>query len=83
MNCDCISKIREALTKFHTEKGLIVQEVKVPTLIKLDGSAMDDVTYTDVRIRTDKGNKVTTINHSFCPFCGTSITKNVETDANK
>ncbi len=81
MNCDCISNLRDALTKFHTEKGLIVQEVKVPALIKLSGPSMDAVTYTDVRVQTNKGNKMTTINHSFCPFCGTKIEKE-ENDSN-
>lgn len=76
MNCDCLSNLRESLINFHNEKGIMeVYDVKVPTLIKLKPDSMDDVTYTDVRLRTNKGNKILTVNHSFCPFCGTKIEK--------
>jgi hypothetical protein len=80
MNCDCIDKATRELTEFYKNKGVDVTTVKIPTLIQMpkeNGGAMDLVTYTEATIRTSGKSQTCTLNHSFCPFCGTKIGKEV------
>lgn len=81
MNCECIEQMKSSLTEFYKSKGVDVTGIKIPTLIQIpkgNGQKMDLVTYTEATITTTKRNQTCTLNHSFCPFCGTKIEKEVD-----
>ena len=76
--CNCVkdleNSILEQANKKYNDDDISDISVSIDAGLILSGNTMNVTTYTEAKIYFYKNGKkkkiLTTINHSFCPFCG-------------